>query len=224
MLNHEKTIANVKEIESILKNILSKQNNVNGYIEEWGGDSSYNPAFIAQKITALKGDFVQFAGAFSDKLYNHALAIEEAETELLNQSINVNDTALTNAVSLVTALGNDMPMEQQRQIAEQFKGDYYAEKTLAALYEKYNMAYTVKFTDFYTLCHNLRLAIAVFNSDCTTTAGENLSKVTASYYGVEQACNDILSAINSDYKIDLGVKMDSFMAAVCAAAGLEIVS
>ena len=214
MLDHSKTIASIKGIEAILKDIKAKQDRAESQIKEWMIDTMYSPAHKEKKVAEIKAEFEQYATVSAAKLGEHAAAILDAETVLLNTVIDVNDSELANTLSIINSVGKGMPIDQQRLIAQKFRGDYHAEKFLSAVYEKNGLAYNIEYTDFDKLTRELRNRIAVFTSDS--------EKAIMSYRGVEKALNKMLDAINSDYRVNLGMSEAAFMTAFHAAAGLEM--
>lgn len=214
MLDHSKTIAIIKDTEAVLKNIKAKQERANSQIKEWMMDTMYSPAHKEKKVAEIKAEFEREAMLSAGQLGTYSKAIMDEEERLLNTVIDVNDTELANTLSVINSVGAGMPMEQQRLIARKFRGDYHAEKFLAAVYEKNGLAYKIEYTDFYQLYRELGNHIAVFVSDS--------DKTVMSYRGVEKTLNKMLDAINSDYRVDVGVSEMAFMAAVHAGAGLEM--
>jgi len=213
MVNHTKTIENIKGIESIMKAIKARQDRAHADIKEWGTDTIYSPVHREKKITAIKVEFEQFAASFTGQLYDHAAAILEAETENLNAALDVNDSTFANALTIINGMGKAMPFDQQRKIAMQFRGDYPAEKCIAALYEKLGCDYVVQLTDFGKLHSELAVYISSFVSDA--------DKTTMSYRGIEKTVNKMLDAIQSDYRVDMGVSEQAFFDTMAAAAGLK---
>lgn len=213
-MKHEKTIANIKEIESTLRAIKAEQDKTNGKIKEIAANNIYSPAHKDALIHEEKQGFEVFAASKAAKLYECRTAILEAEAELMDAVIDVNDSTITNAVQLVNALGVSMPYDQQKGLAEQFRGNYPAEKCLAELYNKLGMSYTVQFTDFGRMGNNLSAALAAFTSEA--------DKRASNYRAVENVCNTMLEAVQSDYRVDLGISDLAFMESVCAAAGVSM--
>lgn len=216
MVDHSKTVASIKGIENILKDIKAKQDSANSKIKEWAADTLYSPEHKEQKIAEIKGEFEQYAASRIDAMRAHADDIASVERALMQATVDLNDTAFANTLSIVNSMGAAMPHDQQRKIAEQFRGDYPAEKCLAAVYEKSKLAYIIELTNFEQFNGELRANIGFFASDS--------DKGVAGYRGIEKALNKMLFAINDDYRVDLGVSEAAFLAAVHAGAGLSVSS
>lgn len=212
---HTKTIESIKGIEAVMQSIKAAQDKMNGHIREYRASNMYSPEWQALKIRDAQEEFEKTAAVYSEKLYAYIEDIEAAEAELMQAPLDVNSAFICNALAVINGIGKSMPYDQQQKIAAQFKGDYPAERCLAAVYEKNGLEYKIPFTDFGKLTQNLRNYMGAFVSDA--------SKHVSSYAGVENACNEMLAAVNDTYRVEVsGDRLASFAAAVCAGAGLNV--
>lgn len=172
----------------------------------------YAEGYIEKKRNAI---FENFKGACYEhtvEMEKHASSIIEAEAEEMAKPLDVNDTSLNNAVAMIRNLGDALTPTQQKEIAEQFKGNYAAEECLKALYEKLGLYHVIQKTDGEALTRELYRAVIAFNNDT--------EKGVASFRAVENAINNMYKAFNIDKQVDLGISEENFLNNVMAGAGL----
>lgn len=202
----------IKGIESILKGIMSEQDKTNKEIDKVWHDSMLAQDYKENRRAELNGRFELYTSEQADKLLNHTITILEAEAELEKTAIDVNDSTVNNAISFVSSMGEALPLEQQKAIAEQFRGNYPVEKCLTSLYSKIGLTYNIELTNYERLYGELRMAINNFNS--------SKEKAAAHYRSIEVAANKLLESFNSDYRMELGISDIAFMEYVRIGAGL----
>lgn len=214
-MQHINTIGYIKEIESALVMVKTLQERSQARCAEWANDNKYHPEYLAGKISAEKTEFEREAAAFNSTMLERAADIERTEKALSELPLDLNNLEFVNAVQIVKTVGNAMPHEQQKKIAEQFRGNYPAERILAQLYSDIGMTYVVEPTDFGKLCTALTTAIGGFASQSEKTAG--------AFRNIEKVLNEMLKYCQSNHVVDLGVSEQAFMEHVCAAAGMPVI-
>lgn len=212
---HVHTIGYIKEIEAALVMVKTLQERSQARCAEWANENKYHPEYLAGKISAEKAEFEREAAAFNSTMLERAADIARNESALAEKPLNLNDLEFVNAVQIVKTVGAGMPHEQQKKIAEQFRGNYPAERILAKLYSDMGMTYIVEPTDFGKLCAELTTAIGGFASQPEKTAG--------AFRNIEKVLNEMLKCCQSGHVVNLGVSEQAFMEHVYAAAGMPVI-
>ena len=215
-MQHTRTETALKGIETTLKTIKAEKDRTTEELKKVNSLDSdvYVEGYKEKKRAEINNNFEAFSLKHSGALEAFATTVIEAEQELQAAAIDVNDTTLSNALALVNSMGDSLPVDQQRDIAKQFSGNYAAEKCLQALYSKLGLSYVIQVTNGEALTRELYRAVIAFNHD--------KDKPASSFNAIERAANKMLEAFNSSYKIDIGVSEAAMFERVCAAAGLTM--
>lgn len=215
-MQHTKTETALKGIETILRAIKAEKDRTTEDIKRVNSVDSdmYVEAYKEQRKAEIYNNFEAFNLKHAAALETFANTVIEAEQELEAAAIDVNDTTLSNALAMVNSMGDSLPVEQQRDIAKQFSGNYAAEKCLQALYSKLGLGYVIELTNARALTTELYRAVIAFNHD--------KDKPASSFRAIERAANKMLEEFNSTYKMDIGVSEAAFIEHLHAGAGLTM--
>lgn len=215
-MQHTRTEIALKGIEATLKTIKAEKDRSTEELKKVNSVDSemYVEAYKEKKRAEINNNFEAFSLKHATALETFANTVIESEKELEAAAIDVNDTTLSNALAMVNSMGDSLPVEQQRDIAKQFSGNYAAEKCLQALYSKLGLSYVIELTNARALTTELYRAVIAFNHD--------KDKPASSFRAIERAANKMLEAFNSTYKMDIGVSEASFMEYLHAGAGLTM--
>lgn len=215
-MQHNKTETALKGIETTLKTIKAEKDRTTEELKKVNSldRDVYVEAYKDKKRAEISNNFEAFCLKHATALEAYANTVIEAEQELEALSIDVNDTTLSNALAMVNSMGDSLPVEQQRGIAEQFSGNYAAEKCLQALYSKLGLSYVIQLTNATALTTELYRAVIAFNHE--------KEKRATHFSAIETAANKMLKAFNSAYKMDLGVSEAAFLENLHAGAGLTM--
>ncbi len=215
-MEHIKTEKSLRNIESVLKIIKAAKDRMTEDLKKVNSLDAeiYVEGYKEKKRSEISNNFEAFCQQHSSTLETAASAVIDAEMELDAAPIDFNDTSFTNALTVINSLGKDLPVEQQKDIAKQFRGNYAAERYLQALYVKLGLYFVIVPTQSEKLTRELYRAVIAFNHD--------REKSASAFRAIERAANNMLVAFNSRYKMDIGVSEASFVEHLHAGAGLKM--